>query len=85
LSDKLLSIFQESYRDLRPRAPMPEIVVEFFSFANINNTVRLRKDRLLVRISDLLEGAPDAVLRAIAHILLAKMYRKPIERAHATR
>ena len=85
MSDKLLSIFQESYRDLRPRAPMPEMGVEFFAFANINNTIRLRQDRLLVRISDLLEGAPDAVLRAIAHILLAKMYRKSIERAHATR
>jgi len=32
---------------------------------------------LLVRLSDLLEGAPEAVVRAIAHILLAKMYRKP--------
>jgi predicted metal-dependent hydrolase len=81
----LLPIFQESYRELRPRAPIPELAVEFFAFANINNTIRLREGKLLVRLSDLLEGAPDAVLRAIAHILLAKMYRKPIERNHATR
>jgi predicted metal-dependent hydrolase len=59
--------------------------VEFFAFANINNTIRLREGRLLVRLSDLLEGAPESVLRSIAHILLAKMYRKPIERAYATR
>jgi hypothetical protein len=45
----------------------------------------LRKGRLLVRLSDLLEGAPDRVVRAIAHILLAKMYRKPIDRVHAAR
>ena len=64
---------------------MPPLTVEFFRFANINNTIRLREGQLLVRLSDLLEGAPDAVLRAIAHILLAKMYRKPIEREHATR
>jgi predicted metal-dependent hydrolase len=83
--DRILHIFQESYSDLRPRAPMPELVVEFFAFANINNTIRLREGKLLVRLSDLLEGAPDSVLRAIAHILLAKMYRKPIERVHATR
>jgi predicted metal-dependent hydrolase len=82
---RLLPIFQESYRELRPRAPIPELAVEFFAFANINNTIRLREGKLLVRLSDLLEGAPDAVLRAIAHILLAKMYRKPIERNHATR
>lgn len=81
----LKGLFEESYRELRPRAPIPELQVEFFSFANINNTIRLREGRLLVRLSDLLEGAPEYVLRAIAHILLAKMYRKPIDRAHATR
>ena len=85
MNDKILHIFQEAYRELRPRAPMPELGVEFFAFVNINNTIRLREGRLFVRLSDLLEGAPDPVLRAIAHILLAKMYRKPIERTHATR
>ena len=85
MRERLLPIFQESYRELRPRAPIPELAVEFFAFTNINNTVRLHEGKLLVRLSDLLEGAPDAVLRAIAHILLAKMYRKPIERNHATR
>ena len=64
---------------------MPELAVEFFAFVNINNTIRLREGKLLVRLSDLLEGAPDPVLRALAHILLAKMYRRPIERVHATR
>jgi predicted metal-dependent hydrolase len=83
--ERLLPIFQESYRELRPRALIPELTVEFFPFANINNTIRLREGKLLVRLSDLLEGAPNAVLRAIAHILIAKMYRKPIERNHATR
>ena len=64
---------------------MPEFAIQFFAFANVNNTIRLRDGKLLVRLSDLLEGAPESVLRAIAHILLAKMYRKPIERAHAAR
>lgn len=59
--------------------------MEFFAFANVNNTIRLREGRLFVRLSDLLEGAPEPVLRSIAHILLAKMYRRPIERAYATR
>jgi predicted metal-dependent hydrolase len=64
---------------------MPEFVVEFFAFANLNNTIRLRDGKLLVRLSDLLEGAPQSVLGAVAHILLAKMYRRPIEREHASR
>lgn len=82
---ELHQIFQECYRELRPRAPLPELRVEFFSFANVNNTIRMREGRLLVRLSDLLEGAPENILRAIAHILLAKMYRRPIDREHATR
>jgi len=85
MRERLLHIFQESYRELRPRAPIPALTVDFFRFANVNNTIRLRNGELLVRVSDLLEGAPEPVLRAIAHILLAKMYRKPIERSHSTR
>jgi predicted metal-dependent hydrolase len=81
----LLEIFQESHCELRPSAPIPELRIEFFAFANVNNTIRLRQGKLLVRLSDLLEGAPQAVLRAIAHILLAKMYRHPIDRVQAAR
>jgi predicted metal-dependent hydrolase len=81
----LLEIFQDTYRELRPGSPPPEFKIDFFAFANVNNTIRLREGRLLVRLSDLLEGAPEAVLRAIAHILLAKMYRRPIDRGQAAR
>ena len=81
----LLEIFRETYSELRPDTPLPELKIEFFAFANVNNTIRLRNGRLLVRLSDLLEGAPDTVLKAIAHILLAKMYRHPIDRRHAAR
>ena len=85
MRDGLLPIFEEIYRELRPRAPIPEVVIQFFPFANVNNTIRLREGRLLVRLSDVLEGAPESVLRSIAHILLAKMYRKPIDRGYSTR
>jgi len=81
----LLEIFEHTYRELRPGSFPPEIKIEFFAFANVNNTVRLREGKLFVRLSDLLEGAPESVLRAISHILLAKMYRKPIDRGQAAR
>jgi len=81
----LLELFQETYSELRPGTSLPELKIEFFAFANVNNTIRLRNGRLLVRLSDLLEGAPEPVLKAIAHILLAKMYRRAIDRGHAAR
>jgi len=85
VSEGLREIFHDEHRQLRPGVALPELRVEFFAFANVNNTIRLREGRLLVRLSDLLEGAPEGVVRAIAHILLAKIYRKPIDRGHAAR
>lgn len=80
-----LQIFEQAYRDLRPDAALPGLKVEFFPFTSIKNTIRMRESKLLVRLSDLLEGAPAPVLKAIAHILLAKMYRRPINREAAAR
>ena len=64
---------------------MPAMRLEFYPFANVNNTIRLRKGELHVRLSDLLEGAPETVLDSIAHILLAKIYRKRVEPKHLSR
>ncbi len=81
-----VAVFQEEYRVLRPRAPMPPISVRFRRFTSLNTTIRLREGRILVSLSDLLEGAPESVIRAIAHILLAKLYRKKnIDPAHNLR
>ncbi len=74
-----VAIFQQEYRALRPRAPMPPFVVRFRRFTSLNTTIRLREGRILVSLSDLLEGAPDVVAQAIAHILLAKLYKKPVD------
>ena len=85
MKDSLLLLLHESYSELRPRAPVPEFDLQFYPFANINNTIRLSQGRMKLRLSDVLEGAPETVLKAIVHILLAKIYRKPIDAAHALR
>jgi predicted metal-dependent hydrolase len=82
---ELKRLFEEEYRGLRPRAPMPSLEIRFRRFTSLNTTIRLREGRVHVHLSDLLEGAPESVLRAIAHILLAKLYRKPLDAAHTTR
>ncbi len=70
---------------MRPRAPLPAIRARFYRFTSLNTTIRLREGELRVHLSDLLESAPESILRAIAHILLAKLYRRPIEPAQASR
>lgn len=83
MNPQLSALFAEEYRAIRPRAPMPSIEVRFRRFTSLNTTIRLREGRIQVSLSDLLEGAPPHVLRAIAHILLAKLYRKPIDAQQA--
>ncbi|MGB0065676.1 MAG: M48 family peptidase, partial [Terracidiphilus sp.] len=81
----VIPIFEEEYRALRPRAPMPPFQVRFRRFTSLNTTIRLREGKIHASLSDLLEGAPESVLHSIAHILLAKLYRKPIDRVHNLR
>ena len=86
VSTALTVIFEQEYRELRPRAPMPAFDIRFRRFTSLNTTIRLREGRLLVRLSDLLESAPESVHRAIAHILLAKLYKKlPLAPIHTDR
>src|ERR1035438_10217923 len=58
---------------------MPPMTVRFRRFTSLNTRIRLREGQITVSLSDLLEGAPEPVIRAIAHILLAKLYKKPID------
>jgi hypothetical protein len=85
VSPDFAPIFHEEYRALRPRSPMPLIQVRFRRFTSLNTTIRLREGEIYVNLSDLLEGAPESVIHAIAHILLAKLYRKPVNAAHNLR
>ncbi len=78
MSVGILEIFHQAYRELRPRAEMPAFSIQFRSFVSINNSIRLRDGKFIVKLSDLLEGAPEPVLHALAQILLSKIYRKPI-------
>src|ERR1700689_2765670 len=64
---------------------IPPIALRFRRFTSLNTTIRLREGHIYVSLSDLLGGAPESVVRAIAHILLAKLYKKPIEPAQNLR
>ena len=81
----LKDIFEREYRELRPRAPIPALEIRFRRFTSLNTTIRLREGRLHVHLSDLLECAPESVHHAIAHILLAKLYRKPLNSVQTNR
>lgn len=78
-------IYARVFRELKPRTPLPRIRIEYRRFANANSFIRLADGVITVRISDVLEGAPAPVVEALAHILLAKLFRKPIARTYSHR
>jgi hypothetical protein len=80
-----VEIYARVFRELKPRTALPEIKVEFCRFANADSFIRMEEGRLLVRISDLLEGAPAPVMEALAYILIGKLYRKLVPRMYSHR
>jgi predicted metal-dependent hydrolase len=70
-------IFARVHREIRPRTQPPPLRVEYKTFTNADSNVRLAGGAIVVRITDLLQGAPAPVTEALAHILLGKLYRKP--------
>jgi hypothetical protein len=73
------------FHELRPRTAVPQIRVRFCKFANANSSVRWDEAGLAFRITDVLEGAPAAILESLANILMAKLLRRTVPRIHAER
>jgi len=80
LFESLEQIYERLLLELRPRPPLPSIKVHYRPYANANSRIRLSDGCLTVEISDLLQSAPAPVQEALAHILLAKLFRRQPER-----
>jgi hypothetical protein len=78
-------IFLRVFAELRPRTKRPEVEIEFCQFANANSLIRWEGERLAVRITDVLQGAPAPVLEALAYILISKLLRRAVPKAYADR
>jgi hypothetical protein len=76
---QLAPIVDRAHRQLKPRTSPPPVVTEYFPFAGLNHTARLRDNVLRVRISDLFIDAPESVIYSLSLILLAKLYRKKLD------
>jgi hypothetical protein len=73
-------IYRRVFREIKPRTPPPAFAIEYRPFANVNSFIRheLSSGTVVVRMSDLLEGAPAPVHEALAFILLSKLHRRDI-------
>ncbi len=78
-------IYLRVFRELKPRTKPPRITIEFCRFANPDSYARIDEDGLEIRMSDLIAAAPAPILEALAHILLGKLFRKPIPATYTQR
>jgi len=78
-------IYARVFKELKPRTRVPAVQVEFCAFANADSFVRWDENGIRVRISDILQTAPAPVVEALAHILLSKLFRRPVPRIYGHR
>ena len=78
-------IFLRVFAELRPRTERPRVEIEFCRFANANSFIRWESGRLSVRICDVLQRAPAAVLESLAYILISKLLRRSTPRQYSER
>jgi hypothetical protein len=69
-------VFHRMFTRLGCQGRPPRFVVEYYPYANLSHTIRLREDVAYARLSDLLRGSRLAVLEAAAALLLARLYRR---------
>lgn len=76
LEESLQALFAEVFLQVSKRSTPPAISVTFYPFVGLNHTIRIRKQHVYVRISDLLCDAPNEVYCALAQILVRKLFRR---------
>jgi hypothetical protein len=75
--------FQRIYTRLGCLGRPPEFSVEFYPYAGLTHTVRLRNEIAHVRVSDVLRTAPTTVMEGVAAILLSRLYKHRVPSAMA--
>ena len=76
MEESLRVLFADVFQQVSKRHIQPEVNVTFYPFVGLNHTIRIRNQCVYVRVSDILRDAPQAVYRALAHILVGKLFNR---------
>lgn len=75
---QILEIYKNTVRSIDAAHDISKLKVEFYPYVGISTRIRRREGVLLVRISDVLRDAPVEFHRALAQILVRKLYRRRV-------
>lgn len=75
---KLGEFYREAFGHYAPDGPQPAVDVRFYPYIGINHTIRIRDGKVFVRIAEVCREMPDNAQRALAFILVAKLFRRRV-------
>lgn len=74
--NQITEIYESVFTLLDESRKVPPISVEFYPYVGVNSRIRVRDGEIIVRISDALVEAPREFHRALAQILIRKLFRR---------
>lgn len=76
--NRLRQFYEDAFKTYDKIRKTPEIEVRFYPYVGINHTIRIRDGRVYVRIAEICSDLPASAQKALANILVAKLYRKRV-------
>lgn len=77
-SEQIKEIYADLFSSFAKTGISPQVKLEFYPYVGINSRIRLRDKLLHIKISDILFDAPLSFHRALAEILIRKLFRKRV-------
>ena len=76
--NQIKNLYEEAFQVFDAKRPAPEIEVCFYPYIGINHTIRVRRGKVFVRIGEICRAMPLNEQKALAYILVAKLFRKKV-------
>ncbi|HMQ02545.1 MAG TPA: hypothetical protein PKD26_01335 [Pyrinomonadaceae bacterium] len=70
--------YAEAFAHYGPEREVPPVEVRYYPYIGINHTIRLRGGAVYVRVAEICQNMPDEAHRALAFILVAKLFRRRV-------
>lgn len=68
--------YQQAFKKYDGLRRTPPIDISFYPYVGINHTIRIRDGSVYVRIGEICRQMPLTAHRGLAHVLVAKLYRR---------
>ena len=77
-TETIAKYYSQAFETFDKHRNPPPIDVSFYPYVGINHTIRIRNGQVFVRIAEICRDLPASAQRALALILVAKLYRRRV-------